>query len=120
MTNIINDISTLTTIPVKTWNKLVKKTNYCICDAVLENTLIDEDITAVDLGIGVLYIKRADLEGNIIKYRFEPSPALDKAIKDTIIKVFLQHHDLFCRMQIWKSYSFRGKRFYHIFQNLFS
>ena len=53
MTNIINDISTLTTIPVKTWNKLVKKTNYCICDAVLENTLIDEDITAVDLGIGV-------------------------------------------------------------------
>ena len=47
--------------------------------------LIDEDITAVDLGIGVLYIKRADLEGNIIKYRFEPSPALDKAIKDTII-----------------------------------
>ena len=69
MTNIINDISTLTTIPVKTWNKLVKKTNYCICDAVLENTLIDEDITAVDLGIGVLYIKRADLEGNIIKYR---------------------------------------------------
>lgn len=85
MTNIINDISTLTTIPVKTWDKLVKKTNYCICDAVLENTLIDEDITAVDLGIGVLYIKRADLEGNIIKYRFEPSPALDKAIKDTII-----------------------------------
>ena len=64
---------------------MVKKTNYCICDAVLENTLIDEDITAVDLGIGVLYIKRADLEGNIIKYRFEPSPALDKAIKDTII-----------------------------------
>ena len=64
---------------------MVKKTNYCICDAVLENTLIDEDITAVDLGIGVLYIKRADLEGNIIKYRFEPNPALDKEIKDTII-----------------------------------
>lgn len=84
MIDIINDISVLTTIPAKTFDKLVKKSVYCICDAIVEDRLGDEDITTVDLGIGTLFIKHLSDSGDGIKYHFEPSVYMSKAIKACI------------------------------------
>lgn len=80
MINIINDISTLTTIPEKTLNKLSKKAMFCICEAITEDMLSDNDITEAFIGIGTLYIKHSD---NMIKYHFEPTDAFSKAVIQT-------------------------------------
>lgn len=80
MSNIITDISTLTTIPERILTKLIKKANYCICESVAEDSLEDKDITEIFIGIGTLYIKH---NGGEIKYHFEPSDALQKAIMQT-------------------------------------
>lgn len=82
MNNIVNDISTLTTIPEKTLSKLSKKASYCICEAVSESVLSNEAITEAFIGIGTLYIKNSD---GVIKYHFEPSDALHKAITQTVL-----------------------------------
>ena len=92
MTNIVNDISILTTIPDKVLAKFFRKMVFCICEAVQEN-ISDEhnvkDITELDIGIGKLYIKHI---GADIKYRFEPSDFFEKALLSTIInkKNYLQ------------------------------
>ena len=83
--NLIEDLSTLTAISVKNLNKLVKKATYCVCDSVQESIALDEEITIVDLGIGTLYIKNLGLDDGTVKYHFEPSPSLNKALKSTIV-----------------------------------
>ena len=84
MINIVNDVSILTGIPEKTLAKFFRKMVFCICEAVQES-LTDEnnfkDITELDIGIGKLYIKHV---GKDIKYKFEPSENLEKAVKDTV------------------------------------
>ena len=84
MTNIVNDVSVLTTIPEKTLAKFFRKMVFCICEAVLED-IKDEanfkEISELDIGIGKLYIKHIGTE---IKYKFEPSEYLEKAIIDTV------------------------------------
>mgnify|MGYP003304261168 CR=1 FL=1 len=80
-TNIVADVATLTTIPEKTLNRLNKKTIYAICEAIHENQINDTDISELFIGIGTLYIKHS---GDQIKYHFEPSDNLDKAIRQLI------------------------------------
>lgn len=82
MTNIVKDVATLTTIPEKTLNKLSKKATYCICEAVAEDMLANNEISELFIGIGTLYIKNSD---GVIKYHFEPSDSLDKAVVQTAI-----------------------------------
>ena len=84
MIDIINDLSTLSTIPQKTLDKLVRKAVYCINDAVIEDKLADEDITSVDIGIGILYIKHQGTAANNIKYKFEPSVYLSKSLEESL------------------------------------
>lgn len=85
MTDIINDLSLLTTIPTKTLDKLVRKTVFCICDAIVETKASEEDITSIDLGIGILYIKHTSTTGSDVKYRFEPSSYLEKAVRNAVV-----------------------------------
>ena len=81
MTNIVEDLSTLTTISQTTLNKLVKQTDYIICDGVHESILKNENITTVDIGIGTLLIKVGEEE---IKYKFIPSNTLENTLIWTI------------------------------------
>ena len=83
MTDIVKDMSTLTTIPEKTLNKFFRKMSFCICESLAED-LQDENIemSAMDIGIGVLYIK---VVGDTPKYRFVPNELLEKSIKQTVV-----------------------------------
>jgi len=83
MNNVINELSTLTSIPEKTLNKLVEKLIYVSCEDVLENVLDEKPTSELDLGFGILYIKHSEGE---IKYKFIPSEAFEKAINDTVTK----------------------------------
>lgn len=77
MNNVINETATLTTIPEKALNKLMQKMTYCICEDVYESHLAEEEVTQVDIGIGVLYIKYVAGE---TKWRFIPSANLNDAV----------------------------------------
>lgn len=81
MRSAIEDVSALTTIPVTGLNKLVEKTNWCICDCIEETQLSGEKLTEIDIGIGVLSVY-ADEAG--IQYRFVPSKKLENAVRTTI------------------------------------
>lgn len=82
MTDIIKDLSLLTTIPEKTITKLLKKEIYCICETIEEDILEGKDLSVLNLGFGVLYIKHINDE---IKYKFVPTNELQKAITNTIV-----------------------------------
>lgn len=84
MTNLVEDLNTLTTIPSYILIKLLKKVNYCITDSVVEDIIADNSVSIIDLGIGKLYIKHEDPTGNNIKYHFEPSNDLQKALRDAV------------------------------------
>lgn len=80
--DVISDISKLTTIPVRSLDKLSSKVCWCICDAVEESLLQGENITVVDVGIGQLCLQVNDSE---VQYKFIPSAKLEKYMVDTII-----------------------------------
>lgn len=81
MRDIIQDVSVLSTIPDKTLTKLLDKAIYCISDAVLSDINDDIDITELDIGIGILYIKHV---GEAVSYKFIPSSEFSKAVNSTI------------------------------------
>lgn len=84
MSNLIQDMSILTTIPEKTLAKFFRKMIFCICEEIKENILdenSDKEITEVDIGIGKLYIKAVGAE---VKYKFEPSEYMQKAVIATV------------------------------------
>lgn len=82
MTNLLKDISTLSTINESSLQKLLNFANFCICDAVEETTLTpDTNITVIDLGIGILSIL---VDDNVIKYKFTPSDKLEESIRNVV------------------------------------
>lgn len=83
MSNIIEDVSVLSTIPEKTLEKLLSKVYYCISDTLVEDIANEKDITELDIGIGVLYIRHI---GEQVSYKFIPSENLEKVVNTTIIK----------------------------------
>ena len=82
MTNLIEDISKLTTIPIQVLDKLLTKSHYCISDAVADSLLADKRLTEIDIGIGMLYI---ELKNDVARYKFIPSKELEKNVKNTLI-----------------------------------
>lgn len=81
MVKLASDLEKLTTIPEKSLDKLFQRTTCCICNAVEESLLAEEDITEIDLGFGILKILVKD---NEIKYKFVPSAKLNDSIVATI------------------------------------
>lgn len=83
--NLIKELSTLSTIPEKTLDKLADKVTYCICDAVAEamseNEYDDKSID-IDIGIGKLSIGYIDDD---IVYKFVPSESLDTSVKQAVL-----------------------------------
>jgi len=80
MTEIIEDLKTLTTIPRSALEQLVDKTEYIICHSFFESKLKNEALTEINLGIGYLNILN---EGDCIKYKFIPSSRFERRIIDT-------------------------------------
>ncbi len=80
--DIINDISKITTIPGRTMDKLISKMDWCICDAVEESIIKGNELTIVNIGMGLLYIST---ENNQVQYKFVPSPKLERYVTDTVV-----------------------------------
>ena len=78
MNKIIEDLSTITTLPLSLLKNLCTKTIYCICHKVYENIVRKENLICVDIGIGKLYI---ELTNSLIHYKFVPS----KFFEDNLI-----------------------------------
>lgn len=79
--NIMNDLTTLTTIPLESLNKLSTKVIYCINDAVEDLLLSDENILKLDIGIGTLNIS---INNDELNYYFEPCDKLNNSVISTI------------------------------------
>lgn len=82
MESLINDLATITTIPVNSLQKLKEKEIYIICNDVEESTLQNDNITEINIGIGNLIIEVKD---NFINYKFVPSSKLEKNLISTIV-----------------------------------
>ena len=82
MHSLVEDLSLLTTIPTNNINKFMDKAIWCICDCLDESKIGKEDITEIDIGIGILSICT---ENNSIQYRFVPCKKLENAIKSVIV-----------------------------------
>ena len=78
----VKDLSTISTIPYHTLEKLFDRFMWVICDTIEESSISHEDYAQVDIGIGRIDINIAD---NEIQYRFVPSKKLDDYVRDTII-----------------------------------
>lgn len=79
MNKLIDELSTLTTIPDKTLIKLEQKILYCICEVVYEDTLAEKELTEIDTGLGTLYFKFVNDE---LKCKFVPNETLKNAVTD--------------------------------------
>jgi len=82
MIKLNEELSTLTNISKQVLDKLTTLSISCICDAIEDDILNDEDILSVDIGIGTLYIKHSD---NEMRYKFVPDAKFEEAIVQTII-----------------------------------
>ena len=79
----INDLSTITTIPVSNLTELADKINCIICDCVEDQNNLGNKETVVDIGIGYITIYIAD---NEVIYKFVPCKKLEQGVKDTILE----------------------------------
>lgn len=82
MNKLLEDISTLTSLPKNLSKDLIPIMECSVTHKVLESILSGEEITHIDLGIGSLYIKN---EGTVVKYRFVPS----KKLEEEVAKVYV-------------------------------
>lgn len=82
MSNVIKDVSTLTSIPEKTLTKINDKVLYTICEAIEEDCLAEKDITELDFGLFTIYIKHETSDD--IRFRVIFSPEAQKAITNTV------------------------------------
>lgn len=83
MPKLIEDLSTITTIPEFTLKKLEEKVKYIICHNALEALLNDDsgEGAKVDIGIGYLLLH---IVGNCVTYRFVPYPTLEDMMNETL------------------------------------
>lgn len=77
--NIINNLSTLTTVPTKILTKLTEKEILCIGSAVSDAIKNEEDAVVLNIGFGTLSI---ELKTGLCK--FLPSNELKNTIKKCI------------------------------------
>ena len=81
MTNLLDDLSILTSLSRSTLTEMSIMTESAICHAVVEDVLDRNDITEIDTGIGILFIKQCE-DG--IHYKFVPSEHLNASIETSI------------------------------------
>ena len=79
--NIIEDISTITTIPLKTLYKLADKAGDCLCNDALESKTMGDTTSIIDIGIGKITI---NITSKNITYTFSPSKELEAKMVEAI------------------------------------
>lgn len=77
--NIINDLSNYTKVPIKVLNKLTEKAELCIGSAIHDALLTADDVAIINIGIGSLSI-----ELKTMQCKFIPSKELKSVIKHSI------------------------------------
>lgn len=77
--NITNDLSTISRVPVKILTELNRKECLCIGSAIHDAIIANEDIAVLNIGIGTLSI-----EISTKQCKFIPSKELRTAIKKSI------------------------------------
>lgn len=77
--NIMNDLSSITKVPKKVLDELVRKENLCIGSAIHDALLNNEDILVVNIGIGTLSVELKTRQS-----KFIPSKELKSVIKKSI------------------------------------
>lgn len=82
VSNAIEDICEITTIPVASMQKLFDKIGWCICNCVEEAKLNDQEYCEINIGIGNLLIS---VEDNSLCYKFIPSTKLEQSLVATIV-----------------------------------
>ena len=83
MQNILDDLSTLSTIPYTALEQLKDKVEDIIAYGVFESTKNLEECAHIDIGIGILVVK---IEENKVYYKFRPSKTLESRIKSSVNK----------------------------------
>lgn len=78
---LLQDLSAVSAIPVKTFTKLVELSEYCISDMVNELDMSDDDLLELDIGLGTISILIVD---DSVQYAFSPSSALEDIIVKTL------------------------------------
>lgn len=79
--DILQQVTDITTIPQHSLQRLTTVTNYCICNSVYESKLLHENITAMNIGIGTLFVENT---GKALNYKFVPSQQLEKSLVKTL------------------------------------
>jgi hypothetical protein len=82
VTNLVKDLSVITTLPEATLNKLWSRGSECIGHSVLECIKMGDDMAIIESPIGDIKII---LTPDGIHYRFTPSQSLEKILVDAII-----------------------------------
>lgn len=82
MNKLSTDIANITGISKFALDTLTDRACACICHNVLESTLAKENLTEIDIGIGILYIK---CEEDKVRYKFVPSNKMEEAITSTLV-----------------------------------
>ena len=80
MTDLIQDLSILTTIGKYNLENLVSKSISIVSHDVEESLRDFKELTSIDIGLGILHIQHKD---NSIRYKFIPSKKLDDCLCDT-------------------------------------
>jgi hypothetical protein len=81
MQNLINDLSTLTNIPLDIWEKFVDIAEMDIAHCAFETISSKEKSFSIDIGLGILYIK---YEEDNIKYKFIPHKSLEREVENAL------------------------------------
>lgn len=79
--NLKTDIGVLTSISEASLTRLEDRCEDCICHSIYETLKSGEDITEIDIGLGMLYIKFVD---GTIRYKFIPSEKLEEKVCNTV------------------------------------
>lgn len=77
--NILNDLSTLSKIPNKIINEIVKKECLCIGSAIHDAMMQNEDAVIINIGVGTLSVELSTKQ-----CKFVPSKDLKTAIKRSL------------------------------------
>ena len=83
MVDVLDRVSSLTTIDRKSLVKLTNKASLCICDEIYKSGLENNLRCYFDMGIGTLGIDYSS--GDTVKYKFTPAKDFEKMIVNTIV-----------------------------------
>lgn len=79
---LIDDLSTITTIPKDVLIKLVKKAQICVSDSLVEQSLANQEIFEIDISVGKILLKLYDDD---LKFKFIPNDEFKQQCYNAIV-----------------------------------